>query len=247
MWNLSTGAKLKILGGEAVKQLALTGTTLAFGDGTGSGSPARDRITDSGNGLAVFADYVHDYIGIEGSTSNDGCFKILAVAAGYIEIPAGSLSTEVAGDQVILSVHRGGSFQETFRNSVLHLFAVSRPANADTTEGASPLVIISKNGSAFVSGQPANGINFTVDATGNIVITTDPATDADMVLKGLGLVAGDALFGRLYANTVTTGNSTSAVRADGRVGLSGVEINMSAGVGITVGVYATVTDVEMYV
>lgn len=245
MWNLSTGAKLAILGLGSILKLSKTATTLAFEDGTGTGG--RDRITDSGNGLAGFADYVHDYVGIEGSTSNDGCFKILAAAAGYIEIPAGSLSTEVAGDQVILSVHRGGSFQEVFRNAVLHLFAVSRPADADTTEGASPLVIISKNGGAFVSGSPTNGINFTVDATGNIVITTDPATDADMVLKGLGLVAGDALFGRLYANTVVTGNSTSAVRADGRVGLSGVEINMSAGVGITVGVYATVTDVEMYV
>jgi len=245
MWNLSTGAKLALLGLESVKKLQKTAITLAFEDGTGTGG--RDRIVDSGSGLAGFADYVHDYVGIGGSTSNNVCVKILAAAAGYIEVPAGSFSTEAAGDQVILSVHRGGSFQEVFRNSVLHLFAVSRPADADTTEGASPLVIISKNGGAFVSGSPTNGINFTVDADGNIVITTDPATDADMVLKGIGLVAGNALFGRLYANTVVTGNSTSAVRADGRVGLSGVEINMSAGVGITVGVYATVTDVEMYV
>jgi len=245
MWNLSTGAKLALLGLESVKKLQKTAVTLAFQDGTGTGG--RDRIFDSANGLAGFADYVHDYVGVGGSTSNNFCPKILAAAAGYIEVPAGTFSTEAEGDQVILSVHRGGSFQEVFRNSVLHLFAVSRPADADTTEGASPLVIITKDGGAFVSGSPTNGINFTVDVDGNVVITTDPATDADMVLKGLGLVAGDALFGRLYANTVVTGNSTSAVRADGRVGLSGVEINMSAGVGITVGVYATVTDVEMYV
>ncbi|HBA73564.1 MAG TPA: hypothetical protein DCZ63_15640 [Geobacter sp.] len=243
MWNYSTGLMLALNGLGAIKKLSLTAQTLAFQDGTGTGG--RDRIYSSAGGLADFADYVHDYVGIEGSTSNDGCFKILAVAAGYIEVPAGSLSTEAEGDQVILSVHRGGSLQEVFRNSVLHLFAVSRPADADTTEGASPLVIISKNGGAFVSGSPTNGINFTVDADGNVVVTTDPATDADMVLKGLGLITGSALFGRLYANTVVTGNSTSAVRMDGRVGASGVEINMSAGTDITAGVYATVTNVNM--
>ena len=242
-WNFSTGLKLALCGQGAVLKLSKTATTLAFEDGTGTGG--RDRITDSGNGLVGYADYLHDYVGVEGSTSNDGSFKILAAAAGYIEIPAGSLSTEVAGDQVILSVHRGGSFQEIFRNSRLDLFAVSRPADADTTEGASPLISITKNGGAFVSGAPTNGLNFTIDASGNVIVAVDPATDADMVMKGIGLVTGSALFGRLYANTVTTGASTSAVRMDGRVGVSGVEINMSAGTGITVGVYATVTSVTM--
>jgi len=242
VWNLSTGAKKALLAVESVKKLSLTALTLAFQDGTGTGG--RDRIYSSVSGLADFADYVHDYVGIEGSTSNDGCFKILAVAAGYIEVPAGSLTTEAEGDQVILSVHRGGSFQEVFRNSVLHLFAVSRPADADTTEGASPLCIITKNGGAFVSGSPTNGINFTLSGS-TLTVAVDPATDAAMILKGAGLIAGAALFGRLYANDVVTGNTVTGVRMDGRVGVSGVEINMSAGTDIVVDVDSTVTSVSL--
>jgi hypothetical protein len=73
----------------------------------------------------------------------------------------------------------------------------------------------------------------------------DPATGADQILQGVGLATGSALFGRLYANTVVTGASTSAVRMDGRVATSGVEINMSSGTTITLGVDADVNSVEM--
>jgi len=242
-WNLSTGAKKALLGADAEVLVAMTADTISFGDGTGTGG--RDQILDSGNGLAVFDDYPYYMMTVSGSTSNDGAYLIKTVAPGAIEIPAGSLTTEIAGNQVILTVQKGGSFCDVFRNCVLDIYSGSRPTTADAIETGTKLCRITLGGGAFVSGSPDNGINFEVDDDGNIVLMEDPATGADQILQGVGLVTGSALFGRLYANTVVTGASTSAVRMDGRVATSGVEINMSSGTTITLGVDADVNSVEM--
>lgn len=242
-WNLSTGAKKALLGADAEVLVAMTADTISFGDGTGTGG--LDQILDSGDGLAVFDDYPYYLMTVSGSTSNDGSYLIKTVAAGAIEIPAGSLTTEIAGAQVILTVQKGGSFCDVFRNCTLHLYSGSRPANADAVENGTKLVELTLNGDAFVSGSPDNGINFEINASGNIVLMVDPATGIRQKLRGKGLVTGGALFGRIYANTVVTGASTEAVRMDGRVATSGQEINMSAGTTITEDVDADVDYLSM--
>lgn len=243
-WNLSTGAKNALLAEAAKAQLAVTSQTIAFEDATGLGST--DRVVDAVVDLSGFDDYAYHILSILGSTSNDGDYVIQRAAAGYIELPAGSLTTEALGDQVILVVSKGGCFAEVFKNAVLDLYSGSRPASADLIETGTKLVRITKGGGTFVAGSPDNGINFGESASlGVINLATDPDTGADQILSGTGLVSGTALFGRLRANTAVEGASTTEIRMDGRVATSGVEINMSAGTGITVSVDADVTSVSI--
>ncbi len=240
MWNLSTGAKNALLAQAATAQLAVTSQTIAFEDGTGTGST--DRIVDAVTDLSSFDDYAYYVLSVIGSTSNDGDYVIQRAAAGYIEVPAGSLTTEALGDQVILVVSKGGCFAEVFKNAVLDLYSGSRPSSADLIETGTKLARITNGGGAFVAGSPDNGINFGESATaGAINLATDPDTGSDQALKGIGLVTGTAQFGRLRANTAVEGASTTEIRMDGRVSTSGAEINMSAGTGIVLDVYADVT------
>src|SRR6056297_415215 len=117
--RLSTGLRNALLDEKATANNLITGTTISFEDGTGTDS--RDRIVDSGNGLASFVK--RGKVTVSGSTSNDGAYEILAVAAGYIEIAAGSLTTEVDGDTVILAGATGGSFSDLFQNSVIEIYS----------------------------------------------------------------------------------------------------------------------------
>ena len=118
-FRLSTGLRAAMLGRNSYPAKLITGTTFAFEDGTGTGGT--DRITDSGNGFVSAGYVVGDHISVAGSTSNNVAGKkVSAVAAGYLEIPAASLATEVAGDQVIIGAGAaGGSWDEIFRNCVI--------------------------------------------------------------------------------------------------------------------------------
>jgi hypothetical protein len=246
MWNFSTGCKNALLGASgAVCPLALTAATLSFQEGTGAGG--RDRIADSGNGLIGFAAYDYYWLTVSGSTSNDGTYLIHSAAAGYIEVAVGSFSTEAAGDQVILSVVKGGSMSDVFRNCYIDLYSGSRPANADLIAAGTKLCRITLNGADFVVGSPGNGINLGQVSGGTISSMIDQVTGATQALKGIGLVTGAAQFARVYANNAGATNiaSASEIRMDGRVSTSGVEVNMSAGTTVTKDVYATVTSVSM--
>lgn len=68
------------------------GTTIGFDT-----VPAPDEITDSANGLALFA--VDEVIETEGSTSNDGIDVVQTVAAGALGVDD-ALTLEVAGADV---------------------------------------------------------------------------------------------------------------------------------------------------
>ena len=61
--------------------------------------PAPDEITDSGNGLAVFA--VNEVINSQGSTSNDGDDIVATVAAGALGLDD-AVTLEAAGAAVVL-------------------------------------------------------------------------------------------------------------------------------------------------
>jgi len=216
--RLSTGLRNAVLDQKAEATNIMTGTTFSFEDGTGTDS--RDRIVDSGNGMIAFLR--RDNITVAGSTSNNGTFEILAVAAGYVEIAAGSLSTEAAGDQVILAGASGGSWVDLFRNCVLDIYSGTQPSDADSVETGTKLVSVTLASGAFVGGAAANGINMGEVAAGVL------AKEAGEVWSGVGLADGTAGWFRMYDNAYTTGASTSEVRMDGAVATSGSQLNMSS-------------------
>ena len=65
-----------------------------------------DTITDSGDGFVTAGFMAGDVITITGSTSNNGTYTIATVVAGTITLIGGdSLTGEIAGDDVVISVH----------------------------------------------------------------------------------------------------------------------------------------------
>lgn len=230
-FNLSTGLRNAIIGNEATPDTLMTATTISFGDGTGTGG--NDEILDSGNGLGSFV--VGDYITVAGSTSNNVTAKILAVAAGSVEVAAATLSTEAAGDQVVLaSCSGGGSFAELFRNCVVRIYSGGQPSDADQAETGTLLLTLTESGGTFTAGNAANGLNFDGDAAAAGVL----AKESSETWQGDGVAAGTAGYFRCYANAYTTGASTTAVRFDGTCGTSGAQMIMSS---TTISVSATTT------
>ena len=215
--RFSTGLRDARLENQATVQEQVTALTISFGDGDGSAS--RDTINDSGSGLGNFE--VYDKLTVSGSTSNDGTYEILSVTAGTIEIAAGSLTAEVAGDQVVLASARGGSLKDLLRNGVLDIYSGTQPTTADDTESGTKLVRITESSGTFVADADDNGLNLGASVSGVI------GKRSGETWSGLGLVNGTAGWFRFYANDATTGASTTAVRLDGSIATTGAQMNMS--------------------
>lgn len=219
MWKLSTGLRNALLQANHFVPLVVSAATISFGDGTGA--DGADRILDSGNGLAGFK--VGDCVTVFGSTSNNVVAKrISLVTAGYIEIPAGSLTTEAAGDNVVLASATGGSYEGIFRNATLHIYSGSQPATADDTESGTLLCKITLASGAFVADAAANGINFGQVASGVLHKATGE------VWSGANIATGTAGWFRLYDNALVTGVSSTAIRLDGSCAASGAQLNLSS-------------------
>ena len=232
--RLSTGHRNANLGKSAVPQEQMTATTISFGDATGTGG--RDQILDSGNGLGNFS--IGDIIKVTGSTSNNFEDEILAVAAGSIEIASGTVTTEAAGDQVVLSSARGGSIADLYKYGVIRIFAGSMPANADATEGSTHLVEITQSSGAFVAGTETNGLLMGDVANGVLVQRSGE------VWSGVATATGEAGWARFYDNSLTTGASTTAVRFDINIATSGAAFVMT-NTSITSGGTTTVDSVAI--
>jgi len=219
--RLSTGLRNAMLTSNSYPENLVTGTTFAFEDGTGTGGA--DRITDSGSGFVSAGYEVGDYITVAGSTSNNiSGVKVSAVAAGYLEIPAASLTTEAAGDQVIIaSSTGGGSMDELLRNGVIEVYTGTQPATADLAESGTKLLRITIASGAFVSGTATNGLNLATAASG---VSSKESAE---VWSGVGLAAGTAGWFRYYSNSYETGASTTAIRFDGVCGVGTGELRMS--------------------
>ena len=87
-----------------------TAITIAFNknDGTPPAVAAEDTITDSGSGFVSAGFLAGDKVVISGSTSNDGTYEILTVAAGTLTLNfSGRLTTEIAGDSVTVEKFQG--------------------------------------------------------------------------------------------------------------------------------------------
>ena len=240
--RLSSGLRDAILDYKARATDLMTATTISFGDGDGTGG--NDTINDSGDGLAGFS--VGDMITVSGSTSNDGVYEILAVAAGVIQIPAGSLSTEAAGDSVILAAARGGSIADLMKYGVIRIFSGPQPASADDTEQGAMLVEITQSSGAFEFGTETNGL-----VMGNVT-SHALKRETGEVWSGTAEATGKAGWFRFYANTMATGGgseepigaSTSAIRFDGFIATSGAQLNMSNTV-VTAGGTVTIDSVAL--
>jgi len=87
-----------------------TDTSIAFNNNSGTPPTAatNDTITDSNSGFVDSGFVAGDSVIISGSTSNDGTYKILTVAAGTLTLDfSGRLTTEIAGDTVTVESFNG--------------------------------------------------------------------------------------------------------------------------------------------
>ena len=232
--RLSTGMRNALLDYKAKATNLITSTTVSFEQGTGTDS--RDRIIDAVKDLSVYRR--RDNITVAGSTSNNGVFEVLAVAAGYIEVAAGSLTTEDVGDQVVLSGAQGGSLSDIYRNCIIDIYTGSQPTNADTAETGTKLASITLASGAFTAGATANGINFGNVASGVL------SSETGEVWSGLAGNTGTAGWFRCYDNAYVTGGSLTEIRFDGSVATSGAQLNMT-NTAVTVGGTTTIDSVAL--
>lgn len=231
--QLSTGLRNGMTGNNSYPTNLITGTTYSFGDGTGTDSA--DQILDSGSSLVTDGFNIGQYVSVAGSTSNNfEGLKVLLATEAALDVPAGSFTTEAAGDQVVLgSGAGGGSLDELLRNGVIEIYTGTQPATADLAETGTKLLRVTIASGAFSSGSPTNGLNLGVPSAG---VTSKEALE---VWSGVGLAAGTAGWFRYYDNSYTTGASSTAVRFDGVCGVGTGQLRLSS-LTITLGATTTV-------
>lgn len=240
-WNLSTGAQKALLAAEPSVEAQLIASTISFGDGDGTGST--DTINDSGSGLGVFD--THDHILIVGGTFNNTLVKAISVAAGIIEVEAGTFTAVAAGTATCLVKISSGALSQVFKNSIIEGRSGVRPSGgADEIESGTLLVRYTKDGSTFVAGSSENGINMGQLSGTTLKRAIDPETGVEEVLRGAGITDGTLGHCRWYGNDYTTGASTTAVRMDGTASTSGADVNVAAGLGIETGVNSEITSID---
>ena len=239
-WRLSTGLRDSLLEYAAKAVFGMTGTTISFGDGDGTGG--RDTINDSANGLAGVNP--GDMLTILGSSGNDKTVRVLSASAGTLEVAEGSFVAEAAGAQVILVACVGGSYAGVLRNATMKIFTGPQPASADDAETGAELIPITLGSGVFVPGSPENGLNFRQVADATLRKAIDPATGVAETWSGVAIASGTAGWFRIYANDVTEGASLSAIRIDGSIATSGAQLNMTS-TSIISGVTTTVDSVNM--
>ncbi len=235
--KFSTGLRNALLGEQASPVALLTntstGTTLAYADGGGSA----DTITRLAGSFITNGFAVGQKITTVGSTTagNDQTdITLTAVAALTLSFATGSMvggTDENFAAGTALTAAEGGSFKDVMRDGVLGIYSGGQPADADTAESGTLLVLVTVASGAFVADAVDNGLEFGAAASGVI------AKNAS-VWSGVGLVAGTAGYFRFWDNGYTTGASTTELRFDGSVGTSGAQLNMSS---TTIAVSATTT------
>lgn len=217
--KLSTGAANAMMGTQAsITALIVTDSTIAFE------SPS--TITDSGNGFVTAGFKVGQKILCKGSSQsgNNSVLRTIAtVAAGTITVVETDITTATAAANTAIAQCKGTGFADLFLNGVLRIFSGSAPATADAAETGTLLAEITNNGDAFTSGQDAAGLRFSTATAGVVGIASGQVWKDNSCDN-----TGTAGYFRLYANTVVTGSSTSAIRAQGTCGTSGADMNMSS-------------------
>ena len=130
-----------------------------------------------------------------------------------------------------------GSFKATFALCKINIYTGARPASADDAipGGAVLLATITKDGGA-------TGLSWDTAATGGTLLKKqDEVWQEDAVLAD-----GVAGFFRIYEASDTPANaSTSYARADGVIGTSGADLNLSS-VNLTAGVPLTISNTSAF-
>lgn len=124
------------------------------------------------------------------------------------------------------AVNATGSVKSVMNDSIIHIFSGSQPATADAVETGTLLAKITVDGGAFTPSSPTNGLSMDVSAAGILSKTVAESWEGlGLAAAGTGTVAG---WFRWYANDVTTGASTTAIRVDGAIGpTSSYELQLS--------------------
>jgi len=118
----------------------------------------------------------------------------------------------------------GAGFGELFVDGVIYIYTGSQPADADTTESGTNILIITESGGTFTPGAATNGLEFEEDPTsGELEKAAAETWQGDGINGG-----GTAGWFRFYANDRVQGASTTSVRFDGACGTSGTELVMSS-------------------
>jgi hypothetical protein len=124
-------------------------------------------------------------------------------------------------------------FKGLFTDGVIRIYSGTQPTSADDAESGTLLCTITVGSGAFTAGAATNGLEFGTPGSGTIAKSTSETW------SGVAVATGTAGWFRFYANAMTTGSSTTAVRFDGSVSTSGAQLNMSS-TAITSGATTTI-------
>ena len=226
-FKLSTGLINSLMG----EQDSIAAATIAA-------VAAGSILTDSGNGLFTAGFRPGDTITISGFTGDVANNQITTVTSiesdGSQMVVAGTLVNDAAGETVTITAV-AKTFKDVFRNSTIHFFSGTVPANADADEGSGTKLLETTVGSvAMVPGVATNGLNFDAVVAGVLSKSADVWSDA-------GLANGTAAWWRMYDNGVVTGASSAAKRCDGLIRTSGATMILST-TSIKIGVTVTVDE-----
>jgi hypothetical protein len=113
-------------------------------------------------------------------------------------------------------------FGATFEAGVLFVYSGPQPLSADNAPSGTLLGIVTRDGGTFAFGSPENGLSFGTPASGTV------AKKAADNWKFSGIARGTAGWFRLMGNASDgLGQSATAPRMDGSVGVSGADLNLS--------------------
>jgi len=219
IFRLSSGARNSWLGDAFFKGTSGT-AELAYSDN----GEAADSITDTQNRFLTAGIKVGDTFSTTGSTTagNDETdVAVVSVAAGVITFATGTLAA--SEDFVVgttLTFNNGGELKTLFKDCVIMIRSGTIPASADLVETGSALCLITVASGAFSAGVATNGLEWGQVISGVMSKNSD-------VWSGVGLIAAEATWARMYANAYTTGASTTAIRADMDIATSGTSITIS--------------------
>ena len=211
--RLSTGA-VNTLAGKG-KNDAFIGSDISFTASTStiaSAGSAFDPDIQAGDTLIVL-----------GSASNDGVYTVVSVdSGGASAVVSESLTDESASATIAIVVFgAGGDFRKVFRAGVIAVYSGTQPATADTAESGTLLGYITVDSGAFTPGSETNGLVWDDAVAG---VCGKPSTDEWSITP---VASGTAGWARLYANDMTTGASSTAVRIDMACGVGAGELRMS--------------------
>ena len=142
-YKISTGLRDSIMGSQdttgAVATLAFTETT--------------NIVTTSAQNFLTLGFRPEDTITISGSGLNDMVTTIVEIASNGLTMEvAGALANEAEGATVTITAV-AKTFKDTFRNSIIRVYAGTVPADADADEGAGALLLkITVTSGAMVPG-----------------------------------------------------------------------------------------------